>query len=257
VDAVADHSRFVVALDIVARDGAAGRADAGHGRPAQTVAELVADDAAEHAADDGPRARALRPLADGLDRRDRADSLARHDARLYRRCCRWRDRHRLDLRRTVRQGLFWSGRRNRRVLRRTLISSRRWRRIGRHRSDRHRRRRRVGGRGGRGLRRRHRVAHAGELGRRGLQGRRRDANRRCGRLRGDAGGATGERCLIARATRGQRRGGDGGDGGDESTGSEAASADGPARNNGCHDNSWRGDALHIDEVRLSQAGLSP
>src|SRR5881392_3732406 len=70
VDAVADHSRFVVALDIVARDGAAGGTDAGHGRPTQTVAELVADDAAEHAADDGARARALRSLTDGLDRRD-------------------------------------------------------------------------------------------------------------------------------------------------------------------------------------------
>src|SRR5215217_6565437 len=59
VDAVADHSRFVVALDIVARDRAAGGADAGHRRPAQAMAELVADDPAEHAADDGAGARSF------------------------------------------------------------------------------------------------------------------------------------------------------------------------------------------------------
>src|SRR4051812_14328444 len=68
VDAVADHSRFVVALDIVARDRAARRADTGHRRAAEAMTELVADDAAEHAADDRARAGTLRLLTHRLDR---------------------------------------------------------------------------------------------------------------------------------------------------------------------------------------------
>src|SRR5436190_22218578 len=83
VDAVADHSRFVVALDIVAGDRAAGSADAGHRRPAEPVAELVAEDASQHAADDRTRARPLRSLAHRFDRRDRAGPVARRDCGLH------------------------------------------------------------------------------------------------------------------------------------------------------------------------------
>ena len=228
MDAVADHSRFVVALDIVARDRATGRTDAGHRRPAETVAELVAHDASEHAADDRARARALRSLAHGLDRRDRADSLARHGGRLHRGHCGWRRGHRLGLRRTVLVRTGWSGGRNRRVLGRRRMPVRRWRRVGRRRGDGHRWRRRVRRcrreRGGRGLRRRHRAADASRVGRHGERRCRSGGNRRRVRLRRNGGRATRQRRLVARAAGGERRCRDRGD---ESAGREVARSHAP------------------------------
>ena len=51
MDTVPGHTFLVVALDIVACDRTARRPRARHCRPAEAMAELVADDAAENAAD--------------------------------------------------------------------------------------------------------------------------------------------------------------------------------------------------------------
>src|SRR4029453_2252967 len=65
---------LVALLDLVARDRAADRTDAGHHRLAGARAELVADDAADDRADDRPGPRGTRGHRDDLD--------ARHPARL-------------------------------------------------------------------------------------------------------------------------------------------------------------------------------
>src|SRR5437588_239237 len=82
VDPVAGDALAVVAFEIVARDRPARRAGAGHGGAPEPVAELVADHRAQNAADDRPRTGALRPRANRLVRRDRADVIGARRGRL-------------------------------------------------------------------------------------------------------------------------------------------------------------------------------
>src|SRR5687768_11131709 len=84
VDAVADHALAVVALHVVADHRATDRTDGGRGFLPVAVADLVAQDATDHAASDGTDTGPARALGDRLDAADVAD-LGAGDARLGRR----------------------------------------------------------------------------------------------------------------------------------------------------------------------------